>query len=435
MLHVERGHERPLQEVRNMIDTNSNSFIPARGPRRRWMMTVAAGAIGVASGLALLPAFSQSDASRSLSTPPAAATQVRPSALAPVSFADVSERVSPAVVSVKVKIAQASNEDEDGPGMGQMPQELEKFFRRFNMPQERFQRPQGGQMRMGQGSGFFISADGEIVTNNHVVKGATEVEIVTNDGRTLAARVVGTDPRTDLALLKVKEKGTYPFVSLATSAPRVGDWVMAVGNPFGLGGTVTAGIVSARGRDIGSGPYDDYLQIDAPVNKGHSGGPTFDLNGSVVGVNTAIYSPSGGSVGIAFAVPASTVEKVVSSLRDGKEVERGFIGVNSQPVSTDLADALGLADSKGALIASVTEDSPAAKAGLRKGDLIIAVDGDKVSDPRDLARKIGGLKPGQKTSLKLLRKGAETTVSLELGKRPAERADAENAPKSERRGG
>jgi serine protease Do len=315
MFGFEKGLPGLHHEVRNMTVQNTNPFIPPRTLRRRWMTTVAAGAIGLASGLALLPAFSQSDVSRSLTNPPAALSQARPAALAPVSFADVAERVRPAVVSVKVKIAQASHED--GEGMGRMPEGMEEFFKRFGMPQERFQRPRG-EVRMGQGSGFFISADGEIITNNHVVKGATEVEVTMEDGRTVAARVVGTDARTDLALLKVKEKGTYPFVSLAKTPPRVGDWVMAVGNPFGLGGTVTSGIVSARGRDIGSGPYDDYLQIDAPVNKGNSGGPAFDLNGSVVGVNTAIYSPSGGSVGIAFAIPAATVEKVAEALRSGK---------------------------------------------------------------------------------------------------------------------
>ncbi len=418
------------------MQDNANPFTPARSARRRWMTTVAAGAIAVASAATLLPAFSQGGA-QSLSNPPAAAQQVRPAAAIP-SFADVAERVRPAVVSVKVRISQASDDGEDGaPGMrGQMPDELERFFRRFGgAPQERFQRP-NQPMRMGQGSGFFISADGEIVTNHHVVKGASEVEIVTDDGRTLSARVVGSDPRTDLALLKVKDKGTYPFVSLAAAAPRVGDWVMAIGNPFGLGGTVTAGIVSARGRDIGSGPYDDYLQIDAAVNRGNSGGPTFGLDGAVVGVNTAIYSPSGGNVGIAFAIPASTVDKVVAALRTGKEIERGFIGVSSQPVTSDLADALGLPDTKGALVASVTDDSPAARAGLRKGDLIVGIDGEKVSDPRDLARKIGGLKPGQKTTLKLIRKGQETTLSLELGKRPPEKAaEAEGGRRLERRGG
>mgnify|MGYP000868859951 CR=1 FL=1 len=397
----------------------TNKLNPSRPTQRRWVLGTAAGALGLAAALAFVPAYSQNSAPVA---PQTSLSEARPAALAPVSFADMVEKVRPAVVSVKVKIAQASlGDDDEGSGMQGVPEELQKFFRQFG-DQSRRGGPRGGQVRMGQGSGFFISADGEIVTNNHVVQGATDVEIVTDDGRTLSAKVVGTDPRTDLALLKVKEKGAYPFVSLASTSPRVGDWVLAVGNPFGLGGTVTAGIVSARGRDIGSGPYDDYLQIDAPVNKGNSGGPTFGLDGKVVGVNTAIYSPSGGSVGIAFAIPAKTVETVVAALRTGHQVERGFIGVASQPVSSDLADAMGLATTKGALVASVNEDSPAAKAGLKKGDLIIAVDGDQVSDPRDLARKIGMLKPGQKTELKVMHRGKESTVSVELGRRPPEPA-------------
>ncbi|MBN9061294.1 MAG: trypsin-like peptidase domain-containing protein [Rhizobiales bacterium] len=384
-------------------------------------MGTAAGALAVAGALAFLPAYSQAETT---STPPITTDQ---RAVSSPSFADMVEKVRPAVVSVKVTIAQASmNDDEDAmPGMRDLPPGLERFFRQFGDQQQqqgRGRQMRPGQVRMGQGSGFFISSDGEIVTNNHVVQGATDVEIVTDDGRTLAAKVVGTDPRTDLALLKVKEKGVYPYVQLATTPPRVGDWVVAVGNPFGLGGTVTAGIVSARGRDIGSGPYDDYLQIDAPVNKGNSGGPSFTLDGKVAGVNTAIYSPSGGSVGIGFAIPARTVETVVAALRSGKPVERGFIGVSSQPVSSDVANAMGLPDTKGALVAAVNEDSPGAKAGLKKGDLIVAVNGDKVADPRDLARKIGEMKPGEKATLQILHRGKEETVSLELGKRPAEQA-------------
>ena len=203
----------------------------------------------------------------------------------------------------------------------------------------------------GQGSGFFISADGYAVTNNHVVEKAENVKVTTDDGKTYNAKVIGTDPRTDLALIKV-EGDDFPFVKLADGSPRIGDWVLAVGNPFGLGGTVTAGIVSARGRDIGAGPYDDFIQIDAPVNKGNSGGPTFDVDGNVIGVNTAIFSPSGGSVGIAFAIPADTVKSVVAQLRDKGTVTRGWIGVQIQPVTPDIADSLGLKQTTGALVPS-----------------------------------------------------------------------------------
>ena len=239
---------------------------------------------------------------------------------------------------------------------------------------------------MGQGSGFFISADGYAVTNNHVVDKAESVEVTADDGKTYTAKVIGTDPRTDLALIKVDGRNDFPFVRLAETPPRIGDWVLAVGNPFGLGGTVTAGIVSARGRDIGAGPYDDFIQIDAPVNKGNSGGPTFDVDGNVIGVNTAIFSPSGGSVGIAFAIPAETVKTVVAQLKDKGSVTRGWIGVQIQPVTHDIADSLGIKTAEGALVAEPQADSPAAKAGIKAGDVIVKVNGDPVKDARMLSR-------------------------------------------------
>ena len=243
---------------------------------------------------------------------------------------------------------------------------------------------------MGQGSGFFISADGYAVTNNHVVDKAESVEVTTDDGKSYTAKVIGTDPKTDIALIKVEGRSDFPHVTLAEKPPRIGDWVLAVGNPFGLGGTVTAGIVSARGRDIGAGPYDDFIQIDAPVNKGNSGGPTFDVDGNVIGVNTAIYSPSGGSVGIAFAIPADTVKTVVTQLKDKGTVTRGWIGVQIQPVNADIADSLGLKNAEGALVAEPQSDGPAAKAGIQSGDVITSVNGQPVKDARDLAKRIGG---------------------------------------------
>ncbi|MFL5122414.1 MAG: trypsin-like peptidase domain-containing protein, partial [Microvirga sp.] len=230
-------------------------------------------------------------------------------AQAPATFADVVDQVKPAVVSVRVKVENAMTDGDGLPSqLENVPPQLREFFRRFGengMPGDDRRGPrQRREVRQGVGSGFLISADGYVVTNNHVVDGAKTVQVTTDDGRTLDAKVIGADSKTDVALLKVTEGGSFPFVKLAKASPRVGDWVVAIGNPFGLGGTVTSGIVSARGRDIGAGPYDDFLQIDAPINKGNSGGPTFNLQGEVVGMNTAIYSPSGGSVGLAFAVPA-----------------------------------------------------------------------------------------------------------------------------------
>jgi len=295
------------------------------------------------------------------------------------------------------------------------------------------EQPRGGHRHnfvMGQGSGFFISADGFAVTNNHVVDKADSVEVTTDDGKTHNAKVIGTDPRTDIALIKVEAKADFSYVKLADKAPRIGDWVLAVGNPCGLGGTVTAGIVSARGRDIGAGPYDDFIQIDAPVNKGNSGGPTFDVDGNVIGVNTAIFSPSGGSVGIAFAIPASTVKSVVAQLKDKGTVSRGWIGVQIQPVTAEIAENLGLKAPEGALVADPQANGPAAKAGIQAGDVITAVNGTPVKDAKDLARQIGSMSPGASVKLTVWRKGEEKTFSLALGELPKERQARAETPDS-----
>jgi serine protease Do len=340
----------------------------------------------------------------------------------PVGFADVVQTVKPAVISVRVKVenkAQTMGFDSDS-----LPPGLERFFRQFgnpdgnNMPRM----PRGGrQFATGQGSGFFISADGYAVTNNHVVEKASEVQVKTDDGKTYTAKVVGTDPRTDLALIKVEGRNDFPYAKLSEKQPRIGDWVLAVGNPFGLGGTVTAGIVSARSRDIGAGPYDDFIQIDAPVNKGNSGGPTFDVDGNVIGVNTAIFSPSGGSVGIAFAIPAETVRSVVTQLREHGTVTRGWIGVQIQPVTPEIAESLGLKKAEGALVAEAQPNSPAAKAGIQSGTVIASVNGEAVADARDLAKKIGAMQPGATVKLGVIEKGSEKTYNLKLGELPAQR--------------
>lgn len=341
----------------------------------------------------------------------------------PIGFADIVERVKPSVISVRVKSAAKplAENSEDSPFQPGSP--MERFFRRFGGPDgfPGFRGPRGRGPVSGQGSGFFISADGYAVTNNHVVDGAESVEVATEDGKTYPAKVIGTDPRTDLALIKVDGRTDFAFAKLSETQPRIGDWVLAVGNPFGLGGTVTAGIVSARGRDIGNGPYDDFIQIDAPVNKGNSGGPAFDTNGEVVGVNTAIFSPSGGSVGIAFSIPASTVKSVVTQLKETGTVSRGWIGIQIQPVTADIADSLGLKKAEGALVAEPQENSPATKAGIVSGDVITSVNGDPVKDARELSRTIGGMSPGAKVKLGVVRKGEEKTIELTLGELPKQR--------------
>ncbi|QCM09493.1 Do family serine endopeptidase [Agrobacterium tumefaciens] len=351
------------------------------------------------------------------------------------SFANVVDAVSPAVVSVRVQsnVQPASDDASNfsfnfgGRGLDQLPDDhpLKRFFKEFGGGQNQDRSDRGpnrhrdgkGPLRpVAQGSGFFISEDGYIVTNNHVVDDGSAYTIVMNDGTELEAKLVGRDPRTDLALLKVDVNRKFTYVQFADDSKiRVGDWVVAVGNPFGLGGTVTSGIISARGRDIGSGPYDDYLQIDAAVNRGNSGGPAFNLNGEVVGINTAIFSPSGGNVGIAFAIPASVAKDVIADLQKDGKVERGWLGVQIQPVSKDIAESLGLSEASGALVVSPQAGSPGDKAGIKQGDIITAVNGDPVKDARDLSRRIGGMAPNAKVEISLWRGGKSQSVTVTLG--------------------
>jgi serine protease Do len=359
-----------------------------------------------------------------------ASAQAVEAAVPQAGFADLIAKVKPAVISVRVKVEQDANATGFNFGDDTMPfapnSPFEKFFKQFGMPgmPNVPNRPHGRQMIVGQGSGFFISADGYAVTNFHVVDHAKTVQIQTDDGKSYDAKVVGTDQKTDLALIKVDADKSLPFVTFADQAPRVGDWVVAVGNPFGLAGTATAGIVSARGRDIGSGPYDDFIQIDAPINKGNSGGPAFNVEGKVIAVNTAIYSPSGGSIGIGFGIPADTVKTVIAQLKDKGYVERGWIGVKIQAVTADIADSLGMKKAEGAIVAEAEAGAPAAKAGVRSGDVIAAVNGDVVKDSRDLAKKIGAMAPGSSVKLGIRRKGEEMTLTLTLAKMPKEQQQA-----------
>ena len=344
---------------------------------------------------------------------------------APLSFADIVDRVKPAVVSIHVtnggpKVAQKGAAPRGKDLLPDLPDDhpLSEFFKRLP-PEFRGQPgPNSGRPTLAQGSGFVISADGYVVTNNHVIDGASKIQVSFDKDNKFDAELVGSDTRTDVALLKIKANQPFPFVKFSDKLPRVGDWVVAVGNPFGLGGTVTAGIVSAQGRDIGSGPYD-YMQIDAAVNRGNSGGPTFNLDGEVVGVNTAIYSPSGGNVGIAFAIPARTAMEVVEQLKSSGSVSRGWLGVKIQNVDQDVAASLGLAEAKGALVTEVTAASPAADAGLKNGDAILAVNGQSIEDSRDLARKVAALNPDSKVDIKVLRGQKEQTVAVKLGKFPS----------------
>jgi serine protease Do len=385
-------------------------------PQRAIMLACAVGlaaALGVLAGLAVKsPALLPQDW-RPLSS---AVAQVGRTGASPAGFADIVDAVKPAVVGVQIKRAQSPD---DGP---QSP--TDQFFRDFGKPPTTPGTPRGpraGRTVTSQGSGFFISADGYAVTNNHVIEGSTTAQIQTDDRKTYTAKVVGTDPASDLALLKVDGRDDFPFVTLADQPPRVGDWVLAVGNPFGLGGTVTAGIISARERNIGVLSYDSLIQIDAPINKGDSGGPTFDLSGRVIGVNTMIFSPSGGSIGIAFAIPADAVKTVIAQLKDKGVVTRGWLGVQVQPVTAEIAGALGLDQPRGALVAEAQPDSPAAKAGLMAGDVVASVNGTAIKDARELSKTIAGSAPGSTVKLGVVRQRSEQTITATLEELPVKR--------------
>jgi serine protease Do len=333
---------------------------------------------------------------------------------APVSFADLVETVTPAVVSIKVE-----REHPATVGRNREPnlEDIPEPFRRFLPPQP----PSGSGPRMpvrAEGSGFVVDREGHIVTNNHVVSESEDITVIFSDGGEVEAKLIGRDPATDLALIKVDVGKPLSYVPFADEDElRVGDWVVAVGNPFGLGGTVTAGIVSARGREIASGRYNDFIQIDAPINQGNSGGPTFDLQGRVVGVNTLIFSPSGGNVGIGFAIPAATAKGIIAELKKEGEIARGYLGVNIQPITEEIAASMDLESTKGALVSQVLPDSPASKAGLEAGDIVLEVDGESVDDPRHMTQMVGAIKPGDRTKFRIIRSGKIKTIRAKIEKR------------------
>jgi serine protease Do len=362
--------------------------------------TILAGDVAFGTGW---PAWANQDDTAPLSVPAVAGL--------PGSFANLVDAVKPAVVSIVVSkhAPKTVAGDRQGAGAAAAPKAY------------------------AVGSGFIIDAAGDIVTNHHVAGEAATITVMLADGTTYDAKVIGTDPETDLALLKITAAKPLPYLRFSDSAnARVGDWVIAIGNPYGLGGTVTAGIISARGRDIGAGPYDDFIQIDAPINPGNSGGPLFDESGKVIGVSTAIYSPNGGSVGIGFAIPSATVTEVVAKLRKHGTFKRGWLGVAMQPVPLELAQAIGLAKSDGVLINKIEPDSPAASADLRQGDVITAFDGKSIKGPRDLARDVADAK-GEAAKLTLWRDGMEQTVTVNIGTAPVGQG-AESAPPAAERG-
>lgn len=401
-----------------------------RTPRRAGRIAAAATALALVAGPMAFVGTAPLYASEAINPAPAGQEGALPGSLA-----DVVEKVAPAVVSIQVekKIGGMSM------GGGRLPDNMPEFFKRF-FGDERFQdffgmpnQEQVPERRVGGiGSGFIIDPEGYIVTNNHVAEDADKITVTLQGGKTFDAELIGADPKTDLALVKVEADEPLPYVEWGDSdTARVGDWIIAVGNPFGLGQTVTTGIISARGRSIGAGPYDDFLQVSAPINRGNSGGPTLDTHGRVIGVNTAIFSPSGGSVGIGFAIPSNMAADVVAQLKEHGKVERGWLGVMIQSVNEDLAAGLNLPSAEGAIVSQVTPGGPAEKAGIRQGDVIIAVNGERIEEMRELPRVIAGIEAGDTASIEIWRDGREMTVDAAIGSMPEEQQVAA----SDERGG
>ncbi|MBB5574325.1 DegQ family serine endoprotease [Rhizobium paranaense] len=351
------------------------------------------------------------------STPAAIAAAEPSGIIAPSgSFASIVDADKPAVVTVTttMKATDTSADVGDSP----MDEQFRQFFENQGIPFPQQQAPQHrpSQRPMALGSGFIISADGVIVTNNHVIENATDIKVTLDDGTELPAKLLGADAKSDLAVLKIKAPKPLATVAWGDSDKlKLGDQILAIGNPFGIGTTVTAGIVSARGRDLHSGPYDDFIQIDAPINHGNSGGPLVDRDGNVVGINTAIYSPNGGSVGVGFAIPSDEAKAIVAKLEKNGSIDHGYLGVAIQPVTADVAAAVGLSQPQGALVANVSDGTPAADAGLKSGDIVTAVGSETVKTPKDLSRLVADLSPGDKRSLTVWRNGKSIDVNVTVG--------------------
>lgn len=387
--------------------------------RKEFILGAAAGltlaAAATAGGVISWPgAHADPQAVNRITPVPASGDSFSPPPGAPNSFANIFEQVAPAVVQIDVTV----KVDEPQGGAFQIPGLPFQFVPPQGQGEGEDSEPRTTQ---GAGSGFFISQDGFIVTNNHVVADATEIKVKMSDGRELPARLVGRDEGTDLAVIKV-DGDNFKYVSFEeTAEPRVGDWVIAVGNPFGLGGTATAGIVSAKARDIDPQGYNEYIQIDAAINRGNSGGPTFDIYGRVIGVNSAIYSPTGASVGIGFAIPAEVAKSITERLMRGQAIERGYVGLGLRTLSPDGWEALGQPkDFKGAYVETVTEGGPAERAGARVGDLLVGVNGDAVDNSQDATRRVGAAKPGDTIRLEVIRDGRRQTLNVRSGTRPSE---------------
>jgi serine protease Do len=393
------------------------------------VLVVGLGAFGMLPKMTgLQPVAGEAPMMLAQATPRPANPRVLPSTGTPFSFADLVERVSPAVVTIRGEGVTREGAA-GGRSLEDLPAPFRDFFERFGQGQG--QQPQQPRRSVSAGSGFIIDRTGFIVTNNHVIDGASKITVVLPDDREFTAKLIGTDAATDVALLKIESKTPLPSVEFGNDRTlRVGDWVVAVGNPFGLSNTVTAGIVSSLGRDVGqNSTYNDFIQLDAPINTGNSGGPTFDLRGQVIGMNSMIFSPSGGSVGIGFAIPATTVQSVVAQLRQGGRVSRGYLGVQVQPVTPEVAAAMGLKEgSKGALVASVVPEGPAAKGGFQQGDLITAINGQSVDDSRDLTQKVALVASGQTATFAVNRQGKALELKVAIGLRPDEARLASNTP-------